>query len=298
MENPLVSFIVGSYNHSEFVKECLDSIKNQTYKNWELIVADDASKDNSVEIIKNWLKENNISAKTNFHTENKGFATTLNECIEMAEGKYVNIIAADDYFHPEFLNKCVSSLEKKDDNFGVVFSNCFIIKEDKSLINYHDNYDFYPDHVQFRKNLKISNPIPALSTLIKRKVLIDTGLYDKNILIEDYDRWLRINENYFFDFVPEKLSYHRKHGENISEINKRIVFIEEILLRLKYDTALEQKAKMNNDIKKIYTTSADKQELKKVSEKYSQYKGKEPWLNFCLKFGLPVKLYYLKYKFF
>ncbi len=298
MENPLVSIIVGSYNHSEFVRECLDSIKNQTYKNWELIVADDASNDNSVETIKNWLKENNISAKTNFHNENKGFATTLNECIEMTEGKYVNIIAADDYFHPQFLNKCVNSLENKEDHFGVVFSNCFIIKEDKSLINYHDNYDFYPNHVQFRKNLKITNPIPALSTLIKRKVLIETGLYDKSILIEDYDRWLRINENYFFDFLPEKLSYHRKHGENISEIKKRIVFIEEVLLRLKYDTALKQKERMNNDIKKIYTTSADKQELKKVSEKYSQYKGKEQWLNFCLKFGLPVKLYYLKYKFF
>jgi alpha-1,3-rhamnosyltransferase len=298
MESPLVSFIVVSYKHSEFIVECLNSIKNQTYKNWELIVADDASPDNSVEITKNWLKENNIHAKTNFHEINKGFATTLNECIEMTEGKYVNIIAADDYFHPEFLEKCLASLENKSDRFGMVFSSCFIIKEDKSLINYLDDLHFYQNENQFKKTLKKMNFIPALATLTKRKVLLETGHYDKNILIEDYDRWLRINENYFIDFVPENLAYHRKHDENISKIKERIVFVEEILLRLKYDSNLENKTKINNDIKKIYLTSTDKKEIQKVSEKYSQYKGKERWLDICLKYGFPAKLYNLKYKFF
>lgn len=298
MESPLVSFIVVSYNHSEFITECLDSIKNQTYKNWELIIADDASKDNSAEVMKNWLQENNVLAKTNFHTQNKGFASTLNECLEMTEGKYVNIIAADDYFHFEFLEKCVASLEQKDDNFGMVFSSCFIIKEDKSLIHYLDDLTIYKDEKRFRTTLKKMNYIPALATLVKRKVLLETGPYDKNILIEDYDRWLRINQNYFIDFVPENLAYHRKHGENISKIKERIVFVEEILLRLKYDNDLENKTKINNDIKKIYTTSSDKKEIKKVSEKYSQYKGKEKWLDLCLKLNLPVKLYYLKYKLF
>lgn len=298
MESPLVSFIVVSYNHSEFITECLNSIKNQTYKNWELIVADDASKDNSAEVAKKWLQENNISAKTNFHPENKGFATTLNECIAMTEGKYLNIIAADDYFHPEFLSKCVHSLESKNDNFGMVFSGSFILTEEKNLINYHQKFDFYENADLFRTALKKMNYIPALSTLVKRNVSIETGPYDKNILIEDYDRWLRINKKYFIDFIPENLAYHRKHGENISKIKERIVFVEEILLRLKYDTSLENKTKINNDIKKIYKTSTSKEELKKVSEKYSQYKGRERWLNFCLKYGLPVTLYYLKYKLF
>ncbi|SDQ35369.1 alpha-1,3-rhamnosyltransferase [Chryseobacterium soldanellicola] len=298
MENPLVSIIVVSYNHSEFITECLDSIKKQTYKSWELIVADDASKDNSADVTKNWLKNNQISAKTNFHSVNKGFATTLNECIEMTEGKYVNIIAADDYFHPEFLSKCVTSIEKKDESFGMVFSSAFIIKEDKTLINYQNNFDFYQNADHFRNTLKKANYIPALATLMNRKVLLETGPYDKNILIEDYDRWLRINENYFIDFVPENLAYHRKHEENISKLKERIVFVEEILLRLKYDTSLENKQKINNDVKKIYTTSASKEEIKKVSEKYTGYKGKERWLDFCLKYSLPVKLYYLKYKFF
>lgn len=298
MERPLVSFIVVSYNHSEFITECLDSIKNQTYTNWELIVADDASKDNSAETAQKWLQENQVSAKTNFHKENKGFAATLNECIQMVEGKYVNIIAADDYFHHEFLEKCLSSLEQRGDDFGMVFSSCFIIKEDKTLINYLNDFSFYENNIQFKKTLKKLNPIPALATLVKTKVLLETGPYDKNILIEDYDRWLRISEKYFIDFVPENLAYHRKHEENISKLKERVVFVEEILLRLKYDTNLDNKVKINDDIKKIYTTSKDKKEIQKVSEKYSKYGGKEKWLDLCLKLNLPVKWYYLKYKLF
>lgn len=298
MKNPLVSFIVVSYNHSVFITECLNSIKNQTYKNWELIVADDSSNDNSVECTEKWLRDNNVSAKTNFHSVNTGLATTLNECIEMTEGKYISIIAADDYFHPDFLTKCVSALENSEDNVAVAFSSAFIIKEDKTLINYHSDFEFYKDKFQFRSTLKNLNFIPALCTLVKREILLETGKYDDTKLIEDYDRWLRINEKYFFSFVPENLAYYRKHDESISTKKARIIFVEEILLRMKYDKSLKNKSKINNDIKRIYSTSGNKEEIKKVFEQYKNYEGKEPWLYFCLKYNLPITLYHLKYKFF
>lgn len=298
MESPLVSFIVVSYNHSKFITECLDSIRDQSYKEWELIVADDASKDNSADVMRDWLKENSIHAKTNFHTQNKGFAATLNECVELAVGKYVNIIAADDYLHPDFLIRCVDALEQKDDNFAVAFSSAFLINEDKSLTNYNDNFDFYNDPLQFRKELRKKNHIPALSTLVKRQVLLETGPYDKDILIEDYDRWLRINEKYLFVLIPENLAYYRRHDENISKIKARIIFLEETLLKIKYDTTLDNKFELNQKIKKLYSTSTDKKEIKKISGLYDGYRGKNLWLNFCLKHRLPYKFYLLKYKFF
>ena len=74
MNNPLVSVVVISYNQAKYIKENLDSLKAQTYPNWELIVADDASPDNSVEEFKNWLKENNVNAKELFHTKNTGLS--------------------------------------------------------------------------------------------------------------------------------------------------------------------------------------------------------------------------------
>lgn len=66
MENPLVTVIVVSYNHSKYIEENLDSIKNQTYKNIQLIVADDASKDNSAETFEQWLSKNNYPAEKIF----------------------------------------------------------------------------------------------------------------------------------------------------------------------------------------------------------------------------------------
>lgn len=298
MEQPLVTVIVVSYNHASYITECLNSIKNQTYKNIQLIVGDDASPDNSAEIFKNWLINNKYTAETNFHSQNTGLAEMLNECIKLVKGKYIKLIAADDYLHSEFLEKCVKILESKDDQFAVVFSSAYIVEEDKNLIEYYGNFDFYKDEHQFRKLEKTRNFIPALSALIKTKALLETGSYNKDILLEDYDKWLQINEKYFFAFIPEHLAYYRKHEENISTLKARVVFVEEILLRLQYDTELDNKSELNNSIKKIYITSTNKEELKETFKKYNQYKGKEPWLNFCLKYRLPIKLYHLKYKFF
>ncbi|MFP7656876.1 glycosyltransferase family 2 protein [Chryseobacterium proteolyticum] len=260
---PLVTVVVVSYNHSGYIEECLNSIKNQTYKNIQLIVGDDASPDNSVEVFENWLVNNNYPAEKNFHTKNTGLATMLNECVQLARGKYIKLIAADDFLHPDFLEKCVKILETKDNSFAVAFTSAYIVEKDESLVEYYGNFDFYKDEHQFRKLEKTRNFVPAVSALIKTKALIETGSYNKDILLEDYDKWLKINQKYFFIFIPEHLAYYRKHDENISTLKSRIVFVEEILLRLQYDTELENKVELNNSIKKIYLTSKSKEELKK-----------------------------------
>lgn len=297
MEQPLVTVVVVSYNHAGYIKECLDSIKNQTYKNIQLIVGDDASPDNSAEVLEQWLQENNYPAEKNFHSKNTGLAEMLNECLQLTKGKYIKLIAADDYLHPHLLEKAIATLESKGDDFGVAFTGASIINEDGSVTDYYGNHDFYKDEFNFRKSERMTNFVSAASAVIKTKVLLETGSYHKNILLEDYDKWLQINENYFFAFIPENLAYYRKHEENISTLKARRVFVEEILLRLKYDSLLENKTKNNDGIKRIYSTSTCKKELKNVLEAYSQYKGKDPWLEFCIKYRLPFVLYNLKSKF-
>ena len=83
MDQPLVSIVVVSYNQGKYIKENLDSINSQTYDNIQLIVADDASKDTTVEVFDNWLLENNYSAEKNYHQKNTGLATILNECLKL-----------------------------------------------------------------------------------------------------------------------------------------------------------------------------------------------------------------------
>ncbi|WP_050009676.1 glycosyltransferase family 2 protein [Flavobacterium sp. B17] len=239
MENLLVSVIVVCYNHSKFIVECLNSIKNQTYANWELIVADDASTDNSVEIIKEWLKENNISAKTNFHTKNTGLATTLNECIKLLKGEFVKLIAADDYLHPDSIENCIAAMEKSGDDYGMVFTDFWAVDENntpaKIFLSY-ENKDFInPDHSLKKDQLVKYNCIIAPTVLIKKDILLSTGEYAVEILLEDYDRWLRINEIKKILFIDKKLAYYRILPSGVTSTRNARMVEEDLYIRMKYD---------------------------------------------------------------
>lgn len=219
MSKPLVSVVVISYNQSRYITQNLDCLKTQTYTNWELIVADDASPDDSVNVFENWLEKNKISAKKIFHTKNTGLPVVLNEAIELCEGKYVKFIAADDYMHPECLEKSINCLEEKGNDYGMVFTDTFCIDDNNQLQKDIADYTIFgkisPE--DFRKELLKRNRIAALTVLMRTDVVKETGKYDSKFIIEDYYRWLKINEKYLIAYIPEKLSYYRWHDSNISK---------------------------------------------------------------------------------
>ncbi|MBS1774560.1 MAG: glycosyltransferase [Bacteroidetes bacterium] len=126
---PVVTSVVLSYNTGKYVVEALDSIKAQQYPNMEIIIADDCSKDNSVELINNWL-DNNKDCNCRFiiHKENKGQCHTLNEILEIATGKYVSFIG-DDLWLPEKTLEQVRILEEAGDEYGVVYGDMSYIDE-------------------------------------------------------------------------------------------------------------------------------------------------------------------------
>lgn len=237
MDELLVSIVVVSYNQGKYIRENLDSIKSQTYPNIELIVADDASSDNSIEVFDCWLEENNYSAKKNYHTKNTGLATVLNECIEMATGKYIKLIAADDYLHPESIERCVNRLEQLGNEYGMVFSDTYTINDDSKIIADIADYDklgsIEPE--LFRQELIKGNCIPALTIMMKLSALKETGRYDSKFIVEDYYRWLKINEKYLIAYIPEKLAYYRQHINNISKLKADRIETEDVILKLIFD---------------------------------------------------------------
>jgi len=239
MENPLVSVIIVCYNHSKFIAECLNSIKSQTYADWELIVADDASTDHSVEIIKEWLTENGISAKTNFHTKNTGLATTLNECIKLSKGKFVKLIAADDYLHPDSIENCVSAMEKSGEDYGMVFTDFQAVDEHNNaaeiFLNYEKKDFINPDNSLKKDQLVKDNCIIAPTVLLKKDILLATGEYSAQLILEDHDRWLRINEIKKILFIDKKLAYYRVLPTGITATKHDRMVVEDMYLKLKYD---------------------------------------------------------------
>lgn len=254
MEKPLVTIIVVSYNHGKFIRENLESIKKQTYENIELIVGDDASKDNSVEIFEQWLQENNYLAERNFHSENTGLATMLNECIALAKGKYIKLIAADDFLHQEAIEKYVSKLESLGDEYGMVFSNTHTIDDKSFIIKDFADYDSLGkiDPLIFRKKLIKENRIAALTVLLKTDVLKETGEYDNRFIVEDYFRWLKISEKYLIAYIPEKLTYYRMHPQNISKIKAEKIELETTQLQIMFDKEGTVKDKINRYTHRYY----------------------------------------------
>ena len=290
---PLVTIVVISYNQSKYIKENLDSIKAQTYLNIELIVADDASPDNSVEIFESWLKNNNYSAKKNFHQKNTGLATVLNECIELAKGKYIKLIAADDFLHPEAIENCVLKLEELGDEYGMVFTDTYAIDDNSKVIadiaNYNDLGNVDP--LIFKHELIKGNRIAALTVLMKLDVVKKTGKYDSNFIVEDYYRWLKISRDYLIAYVPKKLAYYRQHTNNISKTKADRIDQEDLMLKIMFDDTGYVDKNINS---RLYLRYINNQTIDPdLKNLYSNYPYKTKRLALAITYHIPVFIYRL-----
>lgn len=200
---PLVSVIVITYNSAEFVIETLDSIKAQSYRNIELIVSDDCSKDNTVQICEEWMENNRHHfSRTEIVsvTKNLGIPANCNRGIKAAKGEWIKVIAGDDLL----LNDCIRDFfefSKTKENLEVCVSDLyeFIDGEPKNLkLIKPDIYSASTDvHKQFRKLLQsfFGN---APTFFIKRKIFEDLS-FDENIkYMEDYPLAINLNKKGIF----------------------------------------------------------------------------------------------------
>ncbi len=209
---PLVSVIVPCFNHEKYIRECLLSVLSQTYKNIQLIVIDDGSKDNSVTIIKELQGKYNFIFETQ---QNAGVSKTLNNAItKHATGKYIAILASDDFWALNKLEKQIAFFEANS-KYGLICARAKIVNDQSEIIgDLHPellNGDFSFNQIALGKNM-----IPALTVIIKKVVLEKIGLFDENLAIEDLDMWLRIAHIYEIGFVDEYVGFYRQHQNNAS----------------------------------------------------------------------------------
>ncbi|MCU7617835.1 glycosyltransferase [Chryseobacterium sp. PBS4-4] len=218
-DNPLVSILCLCYNQGKFIKESLESIKAQTYKNFEIIICDDFSHDESVEIIKSWISENK-DLKIEFieHHQNLGITKTLNELLKISQGKYIQILALDDILIEEKLDRHVAMLENSSDEYALVFSDAHLINHESKLyqnkfIARHFSY-LSLESQNFYEMLLTKNFIPAMSVLMKKKHIMAENGWDESLPFEDYDMWLRLSKNHSFLFDDVITCSYRLHDNN------------------------------------------------------------------------------------
>jgi len=181
---PRVSVIMSVYNAETYLAESIESILDQTYKDFELIVVNDGSTDRSLQIIKAY-EDKRIKI---FSHSNMGVAKSRNKAICLARGEYIAIQDSDDISSQDRLIKTVKFLDEHQD-LDMVGGNFAAINARGALINKTDRFT-HPDDLKL--SLTFTNQMGHGSVLIRKSVLNKVGLYSEDSAIEDYDLWLRI----------------------------------------------------------------------------------------------------------
>jgi len=228
--SPLVTVIAVCFNHGRFVTECLESIRRQSLTDWQLIVVDDCSTDNSVAAIRAWIDSTGTPCEFIAHERNIGLCRTLNEAVTRASGRYICIVATDDLWTHDKLARQVEAFEGASPRTGVVFSDSYTMSEDGSLLPrklcdyYRGKWEQIPEGDVFEFLLEDCF-VPAPTAMMRRSVFDAIGRYDESLDYEDWDMWLRIARSFEFVFIDEPLAYYRIVSTSMQSmiLNRRTV---------------------------------------------------------------------------
>ncbi len=197
MKQPLVSVIMAVYNAQEFLNIAIDSILLQTYRNFELIIIDDGSTDQSPNIIA-YYKDPRIKY---LRQKNKGLSASLNKGIKQAKGQYIARMDSDDISYSTRFEKQVRFLEKNPD-VAMVGTSFDFIDEDSGITGKAYSLSRSQD---LKIEFLTRNPFGHGTVMIRRDVIIDSGGYDINQPIEDYELWWRISKKHKVANIPDFL---------------------------------------------------------------------------------------------
>lgn len=229
--DPLVTVFSPNYNNAKYISETIESIINQSYSNFEYIIIDDCSTDNSWQIIQEYAKKDK-RIKIYRNEKNLGIVKTRNRGLKArsANSKYFAIIDSDDVSKLNRLRIQVEFLERNQD-YGLVGSNTFIIDEDSNIIGLRQ----YPSNErEIRKKIIRFNPFSQSSVVIRTKVINQVGLYDEIWdVCQDYDYWLRIGINWKFANLDTPLIKYRISKTQIKFTNLKETILNTYLIQKK-----------------------------------------------------------------
>lgn len=223
---PLISVVLPTYNRASLLPRAIKSVLSQTYKNFELIIIDDNSSDNTKEIVK-CFKDKRI--KYIRHKENKGGAAARNAGIKLAKGKYIAFQDSDDKWLLRKLEKQIQVIRNLPLEYAVVYSGSWYVEKGKrkyvpsSVINKKEG--------NIHRSLLRENFI-TIQAMVRKDRLIKVGMFDERLpCYQDWDLWLRLSQNYLFKFIKEPLSIIYCSSNSISKNNdsllKALIYLTE-----------------------------------------------------------------------
>lgn len=248
--NPTVSIVLPCYNGAGFLAQSIDSVISQTYTNWELIIVNDCSKDNSLDIMQDYAAhDSRILIINNEH--NLKLPGALNRGFQEARGKYLTWTSHDNRMAPTMLEEFVSYLDDNP-NKGLVTAcyAAFSLKTGEQLYEVH-----HPDP---QLHLPLFNCV-CYAFMYRREVLETVGDYDTTLfLVEDYDYWVRIWQKYPVGKIYKVLYYTGVGDDTLTLSRKKEIAQKLVEMRLRYFDSFNDALSSHPDLqRKFYISIAD-----------------------------------------
>jgi len=214
-QNPKVSVVITCHNYGRYLRDAVESVVAQTYSDFEIIIVDDGSTDDTRDVAASLAAGYPGHGITVIGQENQGAAAARNNGIAAGKGEYIVSLDADDMLKPTFLEKTVGLLEKNP-SVGIAYTSmelCGDVDGLSSTIVTCEEYDF--------TTLAERNILPSCN-LFRREAWIKAGGYKRLIGAEDWELWISMGEaGYYGKLVPEPLFLHRLHGRSKYSITSR-----------------------------------------------------------------------------
>jgi glycosyltransferase involved in cell wall biosynthesis len=217
---PTVSIIIPNYNHGQYLQQRIDSVINQSFTDFEIIILDDYSNDNSKDIIEQYKAHPKVS-KIEYNTYNAGSPfIQWEKGIKMAEGTYIWIAESDDYCLPSFLDTCILQL-KENPSVGIAYTNSTLLRNELE----EDVKHIFEENVSqsgisiINKYFIFDNYIPNASAVVFRKSLINQKILEKLRSYKwcgDWFLWVSLLKKSNLIYIPQKLNIYRRHAKSTS----------------------------------------------------------------------------------
>lgn len=269
-EEVLVSVILPTYNHAKYLRESIDSVLNQTYKNFELIIVDDGSTDNTKEILQDYLRKPRVTIIT--HEKNMNLPHALNTGFSKARGEFYTWTSSDNIMLPGQLEVLVHYLKVNPDK-GMVYSNYQLIDSEgkplyggefrkKNRSSQNSSMVSLPERITRENFYTSGDNFIGASFLYRREIAKQIGEYDINTFgAEDYDYWLRIASKFEIGYCPEVLYKYRVYSDTLNSKAKELKIydrLQKMLKKHKNFKLSEQRIKVIFQVEKFVAGGLEK----------------------------------------
>jgi glycosyltransferase involved in cell wall biosynthesis len=218
--NPVVSIIMPTYNRANMIGMAIDSVLKQTYKNWELLIIDNESTDNTKDIVEKFLASDK---RIKYHNVKKnliiGIASYLNYGIDISTGKYIARLDDDDeWCDPNKLEKQINFLEENKD-YVIVGGGAIMVDGNRK-----EMFKFFKRETdsEIRNNALYANPFWHNTVLFRKDAAIKVGSYKQTRFVEDWDLWLKLGKVGKLYNFKEYFALYMNAGQNRSTENQKL----------------------------------------------------------------------------